>query len=226
LPAVFAYLDPGEIEFLDKEVFTKLQLGKKHSGDLVAKVKFKGRAAYFLIHAEPESSRRRKRGEFGRRMFNYFALFTREYRLPVYPVAILSYDKPRNPEDDMFRVATFVDTYLSLSAGEEAKVVAEIEKLPPKERKATMEIIMTSWEKKGFEQGLRLGEERGRRKVVLRQLARQIGTLSKRLQTTIERLPSEQIERLAEALVLYEFHQPRDVTRWLREHTVVMGKTK
>ncbi|HEX4947410.1 MAG TPA: DUF4351 domain-containing protein [Blastocatellia bacterium] len=61
--------------------------------------------AYFLIHVEPESSRRCKRGEFARRIFDYFALLTRDHRLPVYPVALLSYDTPRNQEADSFRVA-------------------------------------------------------------------------------------------------------------------------
>lgn len=104
LPAVAAYLVPSEIKFLDKEVFTDLPVGKKRAADLVARVKFKGHAAHFLIHVEPESSRRERRGVFARRMFDYFALLTRDYGLPVYPVALLSYDKPRDAEADVFRV--------------------------------------------------------------------------------------------------------------------------
>jgi hypothetical protein len=288
LPAVFAYLDPREITFLDKEVFTELQAGKKRSGDLVVKVKFKGRAAYFLIHCEPESSRRRKRGEFGRRLFDYFALFTREYRLPVYPIAILSYDKPRDQEDDVFRVefpdkvvlefrftviqlnrlnwrdflrhdnpiaaalmakmgfapeervevkkeclrmivrlrydrertqflATFVDVYLALNAEEEARFSAALKELPLEEQETAME-IMTSWERRGLQQGLQRERE-----LVLRLLTSRVGALSKSAQASIARLSIEQVENLA--LALLDFKKPGDLTRWLQEHAATNGKT-
>src|SRR2546430_2575524 len=100
LPAVRAYLDPAKLEFLDKELFTDLPVSEKRYADLLVKAGFKGQPSYFLLHVEPESSRRRKRGEFARRMFDYFALLTRDYRLPVYPVALLSYDRPRDAEAD------------------------------------------------------------------------------------------------------------------------------
>ncbi len=37
-------------------------------------------------------------------MFDYFALLIRDHQLPVYPVALLSYDTPRELEADSFRV--------------------------------------------------------------------------------------------------------------------------
>ncbi len=104
LPAVHTYLDATGITFLDKEVFSKLPVGLKRQADLVARVKFKGAAAHFLLHIEPESARKKRRGAFARRMFDYFALLTRDYKLPVYPVALLSYDSPRNAEADVFRI--------------------------------------------------------------------------------------------------------------------------
>jgi hypothetical protein len=104
LPSVASYLDPTSIEFLDKELYTEKQPGEKRNADLVAKARFRGVTAYFLIHIEPESSRRRKRGAFAWRMFDYFALLTREHRLPVYPVALLSYDTPRNLEADSLHI--------------------------------------------------------------------------------------------------------------------------
>ncbi len=112
LPEVRRYLDPTSISFIDKEIFTGGKTGEKAEkkagdrrlADLVVKGKFKGEEAYFLIHVEPESSRRRKRGEFSYRMFDYFAILTREHRLPVYPIAILSYDKPRDLESGVLRV--------------------------------------------------------------------------------------------------------------------------
>ncbi|MGH9839337.1 MAG: Rpn family recombination-promoting nuclease/putative transposase, partial [Blastocatellia bacterium] len=72
--------------------------------NLVVKCKFRGRRSCFLIHIEPESSRREKRGEFGRRMLRYLGLLAADQRLPVYPIAILSYDTPRDPESDTFRI--------------------------------------------------------------------------------------------------------------------------
>ena len=104
LPGVYLYLDPTNIEFLDKELFTQLPLSEKRTADLVVKARFQGQTTYFLIHVEPESRRRRKRGEFARRMFDYFALLMRDHQLPVYPVALLSYDTPRDLEADSFRV--------------------------------------------------------------------------------------------------------------------------
>lgn len=37
-------------------------------------------------------------------MFHYFARLTEDHDLPVYPIALLSYDKPRNLELDVYRV--------------------------------------------------------------------------------------------------------------------------
>ncbi|MGH9833789.1 MAG: Rpn family recombination-promoting nuclease/putative transposase [Blastocatellia bacterium] len=104
LPAVREYLEPDPIDFLDKEIFTDVTAGERHEADLVVKGRFKGQDSFFLIHVEPESSRRRKRGAFGRRMFHYFARLTEDHDLPVYPIALLSYDKPRNLELDVYRV--------------------------------------------------------------------------------------------------------------------------
>ncbi len=298
LPASAGYLDAGALEFLDKELFGAPVAGDKRHADLVVKANFKDQPTCFLLHVEPESSRRWRRGEFARRMFDYFALLTREYRLPVYPVALLSYDKPRNLEADTFRVAfpdrtvlefrilviqlnrldwraylrhdnpaaaalmakmgftpaervevkkeclrmiarlrydrektrfltAFVDTYLKLNATEFARLTAELEQLPRKERKVTMELT-TSWKEEGIQIGLQQGLQKGLRqggyKLVLHLLTRRVGTLSKRLQSAVLKLPEEQLERLAE--VAHEFEQPRDVTRWLREHTPAESKAQ
>lgn len=300
LPSVASYLDPTSIEFLDKELYTEKQPGEKRNADLVAKARFRGVTAYFLIHIEPESSRRRKRGAFAWRMFDYFALLTREHRLPVYPVALLSYDTPRNLEADSLHIefpdktvlefrftviqlnrlnwrdylqhdnpaaaalmakmgfapeervevkkeslrmiarlkyepektrllSRFVDTYLRLNAEEQIRFKAALEKLPRRERKATMEIL-TSWEEKGIvigeQRGIKQGLQQGlqhERGLVLRQLARRVGALSQRAQSSVARLSFEQLEQLGEALL--DFNHPRDLTQWLREHAATNGKT-
>jgi hypothetical protein len=295
LPEVRRYLDPTSISFIDKEIFAggkpgekaEKKAGDRRLADLVVKGKFKDKEAYFLIHVEPESSRRRKRGEFSYRMFDYFAILTREHRLPVYPIAILSYDKPRDLESGVLRVefpdkvvlefhftiiqlnrlnwrdylrqdnpvasalmakmgfapeervevkkeclrmiarlkldrersrllTTFVDTYLEFSAEENKILRAEIENLPEFEREETMELT-TSWYREGLQEGLQRERE-----LVLRQLVRRIGALSKRVEASVRRLSIEQLETLGEALL--DFTDARDLTRWLRENASNNGK--
>lgn len=104
LPQVSAYLEPGSLVFLDKEIFTDVTAGERHTADLVAKARFRGQDSCFLIHTEPQASRRQRRGKFGERMFDYFARLTATHRLPVYPIALLTYDRPRDPEPDVWLV--------------------------------------------------------------------------------------------------------------------------
>ncbi len=107
LPEVSAYLDPTTpVEFLDKEIFTDLTSGERREVDLIAKVRFRDQDAFFLIHVENQAS---TRPNFPRRMFRYFAWLHEKYDLPVYPIALLSYDAPQRPEPDQYQVA-FPDT--------------------------------------------------------------------------------------------------------------------
>ena len=69
--------------YLDKEVFTDVTAWEKHEGDILVRVNFRGRDAFFLIHVEPQStSRGTARGGFPRRMFHYFAHLDRVHGLP------------------------------------------------------------------------------------------------------------------------------------------------
>ena len=100
-PKVAAYLDPASIEFLDKEFFTNLGSGKRHTVDLLVKARFRALDAYFAIHLEPQGS---SRGEFLRRMFEYFALMHIKLGLPIYPIAIFTFDKPYRPDPTVYTV--------------------------------------------------------------------------------------------------------------------------
>ena len=91
LPDVAAYLDPASVEFLDKEVFTDITEGNKYESDILVRARFQGQEAFFLILVENQSS---AQSEFPERMFNYVARFWEKYRLPIYPVALFSYDQP------------------------------------------------------------------------------------------------------------------------------------
>ena len=89
LPHVAEFVDFQVLEFVDKERHTLG--GRKRTGDLLIKTRFRGRAAGFLIHLEHQAQ---PDPDLARRMLEYFALDWRDFDLPVYPVAVLSHKKP------------------------------------------------------------------------------------------------------------------------------------
>jgi len=89
LPEVARFIDFGVLEFVDKERHTID--GRKRTGDLLVKTRFRGEAARFLIHLEHQAQPDRN---LGRRMLEYFMLDWQDFDLPVYPVAVLSHRKP------------------------------------------------------------------------------------------------------------------------------------
>jgi len=100
-PKVAAYLERDSLNFLDKEIFTDVTAGEQYEADLVAKVRFRGEESFFLIHTEHQSE---ARGDFSKRMFRYFARLYEKHALPVYPIALFSYDVPQRPEPTFHRV--------------------------------------------------------------------------------------------------------------------------
>jgi hypothetical protein len=100
-PEVASRVAWDTVRLLDKEVWTDVTEGERHEADLVALAEVRGEAACFLIHIESQAS---KQSDFGQRMFHYFARLHEKYRLPVYPIALFSYDKPRKAEPEVYRV--------------------------------------------------------------------------------------------------------------------------
>jgi hypothetical protein len=100
-PELAKYLEPGSLEFLDREVFTDVTHGERHEVDLRAKARFRGKPLGFLIHVEAQA---RQQDIFPQRMFTYFARFHEKYGLPVYPIAVFSYQTPKEPEPDDYRI--------------------------------------------------------------------------------------------------------------------------
>jgi hypothetical protein len=86
LPEAAKFVDFGALEFVDKELFTMDQ--KKRTGDLLVRTRFRGAPAGFLIHLEHQAQ---ADAGLARRLLEYFIIDWREYNLPVYPVAVLSY---------------------------------------------------------------------------------------------------------------------------------------
>src|SRR5690242_7612021 len=102
VPAMSRYMDRGHIEFLDKEILTDPTEGRRHEADLVAKTRFRGQDACFLIHVEAQST---AQTAFPRRMFHYFAGLHLRLGLPEYPIVVFSYDRPRRAEPAVYEVS-------------------------------------------------------------------------------------------------------------------------
>jgi hypothetical protein len=55
-----------------------------------------------LLHVENQST---SRSNFAQRVFFYFAELHREYRLPIYPIALFSFEEPQRAEPNQYRVS-------------------------------------------------------------------------------------------------------------------------
>lgn len=89
-PQAAEYLDEESIEFLDKEIFSDIAKGERYEADLVVKARHKSSHKFFLIHVEPQG---RYESNFSDRMYRYFSRLYENHGLPVYPIALLSFDR-------------------------------------------------------------------------------------------------------------------------------------
>ena len=108
-------------------------------------------------------------------------------------------------------ISGFVDAYLCLTMQQEQELESELQQIQPQEREGVMEIV-TSWMKKGLEQG----REQGERTLVLRLLRKRLGELDRVTEERIEALPPEAVEQLGEALL--DFSRRDDLQSWLQAH--------
>ncbi len=65
-------------------------------------MRYRQQETCFLIHIENQSY---SQSEFAKRMFKYFARLHEKYDLPIYPVVIFSFDEPKRPEPQNYRVS-------------------------------------------------------------------------------------------------------------------------
>jgi predicted transposase YdaD len=100
-PDVMAYLEPESVTFPDKEVFTDVTAGERYETDLLVQARFRGQSSYFLIHIEHQST---PDSNFNKRMFRYFARLHEKFDVPIYPVVVFSYDKPKNLAASHYRM--------------------------------------------------------------------------------------------------------------------------
>jgi predicted transposase YdaD len=80
--------------------------------------------------------------------------------------------------------------------------------------------IVTSWMEQGIADGRIEGEQRGRiegeRSLVLRLLARRVGTLPAKIEAQVQALTLPQLEALGEALL--DFASAEDLRLWLQQN--------
>ena len=100
-PDLTSYLEPETLTFIDKEVFTDVTAGEQYEADLIAQVRFRTQESFFLIHVENQA---KAQSDFSRRI-RYFARLYEKFALPVYPIALFSYDIPQRPEPNFHQVS-------------------------------------------------------------------------------------------------------------------------
>lgn len=81
----------------------------------------------------------------------------------------------------------------------------ELGRIEPEEQEEVMQIV-TSWMRKGIEQG--------KLSIVMRQLKRKVGELDPEVEERVKGLSVAQLEELSEALL--DFSNLEDLTTWLR----------
>jgi hypothetical protein len=101
-PEITVYLERDTITFIDKEVFTDVTAGEKYEPDLIVKARFRQQESFFLVHLEHQAYYQEA---FDLRMYRYFARLYEKYALPVYPIALFSYDRPKKAEPNFHQVA-------------------------------------------------------------------------------------------------------------------------
>lgn len=101
LPDIIAQMAPDSLVLLDKELFTDVTSGDKYQADLVARADLREPSSSFIIHIENQS---RSEPDFGLRMFRYFCRLYEKHAIPVYPVVVFSFDLPKRPEQNTYKV--------------------------------------------------------------------------------------------------------------------------
>ncbi|MBM3738007.1 MAG: DUF4351 domain-containing protein [Acidobacteria bacterium] len=99
-PKLAALIERDSIEFLQQEIFTDVTAGERHEADLVVLARLAGLGG-ILFQVESQGT---ARSIFPERMFSYFSRFHLARRLPVFPIAVLTYDSPREQAIDYYDV--------------------------------------------------------------------------------------------------------------------------
>jgi hypothetical protein len=108
-PALAQYLDLSQLTFLPQQYFTDILEGDRKAIDILVQVPVKPSEMdaqqsvhTILLHVENQST---SRSNFAQRVFFYFAELHREYRLPIYPIALFSFEEPQRAEPNQYKVS-------------------------------------------------------------------------------------------------------------------------
>ncbi|MBX3169552.1 MAG: flagellar assembly protein H [Candidatus Eremiobacteraeota bacterium] len=252
VPEMAQYLEPGSLHLIDKELYP----GRRRRGrraDMVARGRVRGTEAALIVHFEHDAQPRR---QCARIMFFYYSRLHEDLGMPVYPVMIYSYPRPRRLGPSCYRqriagrivvnfrfrtvqlnrlnwrdfirhpnpvacalmarmhidpperiqvkweclrllvshrldsrkievASKFIDAYLNLSESEELELDDRISELGPEER-ASMQDVMTSWERKGLLKGLAEGRAEGLADALRLLLEKRFGEASRSAWTRLE----------------------------------------
>ena len=103
--AQYGELESFDFNFKDSEtinnIFSEVAVDRKRVSDVVAKVKFKQGESYFIVHIESESTAYRK-VPLNERMFLYCARLYELLRIPIRPIALLTFDTPKTDQPNSF----------------------------------------------------------------------------------------------------------------------------
>jgi hypothetical protein len=105
-PKICRELDLTGLRFLKQELFTDVTVGEKHQVDLLAEVGLKGEAGLILIHVENQAY---FQPDFAERMYVYFSRIYQTYRRKILPIAVFSYDAPRDEPDGFMVGVPFLE---------------------------------------------------------------------------------------------------------------------
>lgn len=106
-PEAHEAIDFHHVSFLNQEFFTDFPVGERNYLDVVAETKLKGEEGVIIVHIEPQSG---VQPDFNERMFRYFCHLYLKHRKPILPIAVFSYDEPRDEPDTFHMTFPFFDT--------------------------------------------------------------------------------------------------------------------
>ncbi len=88
-------------EFIQQEVLHNIPAYSSREVDLLVKVKYQGQDVQFLVHIENQATHQ---ADFPKRMFDYSSALMLQHGLPVYPIALLSYNRPIKPAPSVYEL--------------------------------------------------------------------------------------------------------------------------
>jgi len=105
-PKAHEQMDFTTIRFLSQEIFTDVTEGEKHEVDLLVEMKMKGEDSLIIVHLEPQAT---YQDYFNERMFLYFSRIYQKHRRKILPIAVFSYDTPRDEPNSLTMNFPFLD---------------------------------------------------------------------------------------------------------------------